>query len=66
VGADVQKDRIEATLMGWGLNDESWAIDHKIFRGDPAKQEIWDEFDAYTATDVAARERRDHARQCAS
>jgi phage terminase large subunit GpA-like protein len=47
VGADVQGDRIEATLMAWGLNDESWAIDHKIFRGDPAKQEIWDELDSY-------------------
>jgi phage terminase large subunit GpA-like protein len=47
VGADVQGDRIEATLMAWGLNDESWAIDHKIFRGDPAKQGVWDELDAY-------------------
>ena len=47
VGADVQKDRIEATLMGWGIKEESWAIEHRIFQGDPSKQEVWDEFDAY-------------------
>jgi phage terminase large subunit GpA-like protein len=47
VGGDVQKDRIEITLIGWGLNDESWAIEHKIFQGDPSKQDVWDELDAY-------------------
>jgi len=47
VGADVQGDRIETTLIGWGLNDESWGIEHRVFRGDPAKSQVWEELDKY-------------------
>lgn len=32
---DFQKDRAEATIIGWGLNEESWVIEHQIFYGDP-------------------------------
>lgn len=32
---DVQKDRIEIGIKGWGLGEESWLIDYKIFNGDP-------------------------------
>lgn len=32
---DFQKDRAEATIVGWGLNEESWVIEHQIFYGDP-------------------------------
>ena len=36
-GADVQKDRIEATKWGWGLNEVSGVIEHRIFYGDVLK-----------------------------
>jgi phage terminase large subunit GpA-like protein len=42
-GVDVQKDRIEATKWGWGLKEVSGAIDHKVFRGDPAQPLVWEE-----------------------
>jgi len=35
VGADLQKDRIEAYVWGWGDGAEAWLIDHKKFYGDP-------------------------------
>ena len=44
MGADIQKDRIEAEIIGWGVNEESWNIDYRIFRGDTTKPEVWDEF----------------------
>jgi phage terminase large subunit GpA-like protein len=32
---DVQKDRIEAEIVGWGKDHESWAIEHRTFYGSP-------------------------------
>lgn len=46
-GADVQKDRIEATKWGWGLNEQSGVIEHRIFRGDPSQPQVWNDFDAW-------------------
>lgn len=34
-GVDVQKDRIECEVVGWGKDHESWAIDYKVFHGSP-------------------------------
>jgi phage terminase large subunit GpA-like protein len=41
VGADVQKDRIEVTLDGWGLGEENWTLDHVILPGDTAQPDVW-------------------------
>lgn len=40
---DVQKDRLEATIDGWGLNEECWTLDHIIIPGDTAQIYVWDE-----------------------
>lgn len=40
-GADVQKDRIEVEIVAWGRDKQSWSVDYKIFYGDPARQEVW-------------------------
>lgn len=39
MGVDVQRDRIEASIWGWGLDKESWIIDHRMLRGSPALPE---------------------------
>ena len=46
-GADVQKDRIEATKWGWGLQEQSGVIEHRIFRGDPTLPDVWNEFEEW-------------------
>ncbi len=52
-GTDVQKDRLEASKWGWGLNEQSWLIEHRRFFGDPVKQpEVWAEFESWRATPV--------------
>lgn len=38
-GVDVQDDRLEVSVWGWGLDEERWVIDHQIFRGDPSLPE---------------------------
>ena len=32
-GVDVQADRIEVEVVGWGRNKRSWSIDYRIFEG---------------------------------
>lgn len=44
---DVQDDRLEALVVGWGIENESWAIDHQIWYGDPGRRELWDQLDKY-------------------
>ena len=49
VGADVQADRIEAEISGWGDGEESWGVEYRIFRGNIAQWKVWDEFEHWLA-----------------
>lgn len=40
-GVDVQRDRWEIGVWGWGRGLESWSIDHAIIEGNPASEEDW-------------------------
>lgn len=44
-GIDVQGDRLEAEIVGWGTGDESWGIRYEVLYGDPAQQAVWAELD---------------------
>ena len=44
-GADVQLNRIEVELVGWGRDEESWSLGYYVIPGDPAKPEIWAQLD---------------------
>ena len=35
-GCDVQDDRIEVEVVGWGMLDENWSIDYAVIPGDTA------------------------------
>ena len=35
-GVDVQKDRLECEIAGWGTGEERWNIAYEIFEGDPS------------------------------
>jgi len=54
---DVQIDRLECEIAGWGVGDERWSIDYQILRGDPARVSIegeftvWDELARYLDRD---------------
>lgn len=40
-GADVQKDRIEASIWAFGRGKESWLIEHRVLMGDTARDAVW-------------------------
>ncbi len=44
-GADVQKDRLEVEVVGWGKDKQSWSIDYRIIMGDTATDVPWKELD---------------------
>lgn len=45
-GVDVQPDRIEAEIVGWGLGEESWGIAYVRIAGSPAVPATWAQLDA--------------------
>lgn len=45
-GADVQRNRLEYEIVGWGLDGESWSLDYGIIPGDPTQGEVWAELKA--------------------
>ena len=53
-GVDVQKDRLEASIVAWGAGEEGWLIDHLILPGDTARPEVWENLhDALTDAGIA-------------
>ncbi|MEL7476887.1 MAG: terminase gpA endonuclease subunit, partial [Cyanobacteria bacterium J06555_12] len=49
---DVQDDRLEAEVKGWGDEFESWSLDHHIIYGDPSRPEIWKRLDQYLSQTI--------------
>ena len=46
-GIDVQGDRLEAQVIGWGQNNEAWVLDYRVFFGDPSSNLVWKDLDNY-------------------
>jgi len=44
-GVDVQDDRLEVEIVGWGAGEESWQIDYHIIYGDPSAPRLWAQLD---------------------
>jgi phage terminase large subunit GpA-like protein len=47
VGADVQNDRIECEILGFGPSEETWGIAYRVFRGDTELPDIFAQFDQW-------------------
>ena len=46
-GIDVQGDRLELEVVGWGEGEESWSLDYEILPGVPAQPEVWQDLADY-------------------
>ncbi|BCZ48438.1 terminase [Clostridium gelidum] len=46
-GVDVQDDRLEVEVVGWGAGKESWGIQYKVFYGDLGQKIVWQQLDEY-------------------
>jgi phage terminase large subunit GpA-like protein len=45
-GADVQKDRIEASIWAFGRSKEAWLVEHRVLMGDTARDTVWTQLEA--------------------
>ena len=45
-GIDVQDDRLEIEVVGWGRGEESWSISYDTLYGDPSTSELWIRLDS--------------------
>ena len=46
-GVDVQHDRLECTVYGWGIGKECWGIEHRIIYGSPELPDTWTQLDGF-------------------
>ncbi len=44
-GTDVQDDRLETVVWGWGADEEAWRVEHIVLKGDPGGAALWREHD---------------------
>jgi phage terminase large subunit GpA-like protein len=48
IGADTHPERIEAEILGTGMDGETFACEYAVFRGNVEATEVWKEFDAWS------------------
>lgn len=46
-GIDLQEDRMEVSVWGWGIGDEQWLIEHQVFYRIPSDTMAWQNLDKY-------------------
>jgi phage terminase large subunit GpA-like protein len=46
-GVDVQDDRVEVEVLGFGVEEENWSVEYKVIHGDPSTPFLWNELDEF-------------------
>lgn len=49
-GVDVQDDRFEVEVVGWGVGKENWGIRYQKIYGDMLKEQVWEDLDNFLLT----------------
>jgi phage terminase large subunit GpA-like protein len=55
-GVDVQDNRLEYEIVGWGEGKESWGIQYGVIMGDPGQQHVWDMLDGVLMKDYVRQD----------
>lgn len=55
-GVDVQDNRLECEVVGWGEGHRSWGVQYFIIFGDPGQSAVWEQLD-----DILIRQRWSYA-----
>lgn len=54
-GVDVQDNRLEYEIVGWGTEAESWGIRYGVIMGDPGQRQVWNDLDNLVINNVFRR-----------
>lgn len=63
-GVDCQDDRLEAQIMGFGIDKECWAIEYKQLFGDTTQSAVWEQLDEYLNRKWAFKNSRELGISC--
>lgn len=44
-GVDMQIDRLEVEIVGWGMGEQSWNVEYRTIWGDPLTPDPWEELE---------------------
>lgn len=47
---DVQDDRLECLAVGYGVNEQSWRLEHRVIPGDTTLASVWDDLRGWLST----------------
>jgi phage terminase large subunit GpA-like protein len=53
---DVQKDRLECMIMGWGDGCDGWVLDYQVIYGLPQEPDVWRKLDNLLASKYYSKE----------
>lgn len=51
VGVDVQQDRLECEIVGWGKGEESWSLGYHVISGTRSDVQTWNALEAFVHAD---------------
>lgn len=54
-GVDVQDNRLEYEVVGWGSEAESWGIQYGVIMGDPGQPHVWKMLDTLVVNNTFVR-----------
>ena len=54
-GTDVQPNRLETEIVGWGSGEETWSIDYIVTFGNPDLDDVWSLHDANVLNRIYTR-----------
>lgn len=63
-GVDVQDDRLEIEIVGWGRDEESWSVDYRTIYGDPSSPAVWSDLDSILAQRFEREDERELVVRC--
>lgn len=46
-GVDTQDNRLEAVVWAFGRGSEMWTVDHQVFFGNPAEDQVWADLEEF-------------------
>lgn len=49
-GVDIQHDRAEIVVRGWGVGETSWLVERVVLRGDTSQPDFWARLDEWRLT----------------
>jgi phage terminase large subunit GpA-like protein len=63
-GVDVQGDRLECAVYGWGSGEEAWLVAFSQFHGDPGQPKVWSDLDGFLRQKFRHQSRRTLTIEC--